>query len=231
MGRPASTATGQSYAATDQEPASTPVTSPFRGASVPRRTSSACTGRPARTGGSTRPSPTTSELPAADQPSLRMTSLHPDLAWQRPRRTPPQDDPRRMLAAQLRPLPPHHHNRPAPRPRHIHRLLQHRSHPQRPHHQRPHTHRYHRPRPQDATPSMTATCRHNSGRVHPSRLLVALRVSRSQRCDGRAYRRPGTGPPHRSGGTNQRSRAELGWWFTSLIAEDPRDGGSSVQRA
>ena len=27
---------------------------------------------------------------------------------QRPRRTPPQDDPRRMLAAQLRPLPPHH---------------------------------------------------------------------------------------------------------------------------
>ena len=87
---------------------------------------------------------------------------------QRPRRTPPQDHPGRVLAAKLRPLPPHPIRRPYPRPHRLPPHLQHRPPPPRPHHQRPHPHRYHRPRPQNATPNMTPNRRHNSERVQTS---------------------------------------------------------------
>src|SRR5437763_12146550 len=70
-----------------------------------------------------------------------------------------QDDPRRVLAPGLRPLPPGPLPRPTPRPRRLPPLLQLRARPHRPPHPQPHTRRHRLRCPQDGS-EMSRTCRH-----------------------------------------------------------------------
>jgi len=90
----------------------------------------------------------------------RHTRIHagrpPD---QRQRRSAPQDDPRRVLAPRVRPLPLPAPERPAPRARYLPALLQPRPHPPRPPHPRTHPRRHRLPCPQDGGP-MSRTRRH-----------------------------------------------------------------------
>jgi transposase len=96
------------------------------------------------------------EAPGTPQPHPRRPP--PD---QRQRRSAAQDDPRRMLATRLRPLPPPPPHRPAPRARHLPRLLQPRPRPPRPPHPRPDPRRHRLRCPQDGG-QMSRTCRHIS---------------------------------------------------------------------
>jgi hypothetical protein len=90
---------------------------------------------------------------------------------QRRRRSCPQDDPRRMLATRLRPLPLRPLPRAEARSRALPQLLQQRPRPHRPPHQGTHPRR-HRPRcKQDEGNEMSRTCRHISETVQLKGLL------------------------------------------------------------
>ncbi len=115
------------------------------------------------------------------QPHPRRTPTN-----QRQRRSAPQNDPRRMLATSVRPLPLPKPHRATTRPRRLPALLQPRPRPPRPPHPRTHPRRHRLPCPKDGNP-MSRTCRHNPEsahtkppiRTHPPRRIQATAPCRA----------------------------------------------------
>ncbi len=117
----------------------------------------------------------------------RIKAGRPDL--QRLRRARAANDPRGMLAAELRTLASAQDHRPTPRPRRVPRLLQHRPRAHRPPHTRTPPSRNCLRCPQDGSHTMS-TRHHQPGLAHPSAARPAVAAPARRTARGAPARRP-----------------------------------------